>query len=78
MQELYIDRQPCDLDDGTLITLDIKSNIFTMVDKIESNRTYSVEELEKRQYPSLWMPLPYTEMRKAPLLEQNEGWETWR
>ena len=42
------------------------------------NRTYSVEELEKRQYPSLWMPLPYTEMRKAPLLEQNEGWETWR
>ena len=43
MQELYIDRQPCDLDDGTLITLDIKSNIFTMVDKIESNRTYSVE-----------------------------------
>lgn len=43
MQELYIDRQPCDLDNGTLITLDIKSNIFTMVDKIESNRTYSVE-----------------------------------
>ena len=43
MQELYIDRQSCDLDDGTLITLDIKSNIFTMVDKIESNRTYSVE-----------------------------------
>lgn len=43
MQELYIDRQPCDLDENTIITLDIKSNIFTMVDKIESNRTYSVE-----------------------------------
>lgn len=43
MQELFIDRVPCDLDDNTLITLDIKSNIFTMVDKIESNRTYSIE-----------------------------------
>ena len=49
--------------------------------KIEKNgeeKTYMVEELEKRQYPSLWLPFPYTEMRKAPLLEQNEGWETWR
>lgn len=49
--------------------------------KIEKNgeqKTYKVEELERRKYPSLWMPLPYTEMRKAPLLEQNEGWETWR
>ena len=40
--------------------------------------TYTVEELERRSFPSLWMPLPYTEMRKAPLLEQNEGWESWR
>ena len=43
MQELYIDRQLCDLDENTVITLSIKSNIFTMIDKIESNRTYSVE-----------------------------------
>jgi len=48
------------------------------IEQTGESRTYAVEELERRQYPSLWMPLPYTEMRKAPLLEQNEGWETWR
>ena len=48
------------------------------IEKNGEEKTYTVEELEKRQYPSLWLPFPYTEMRKAPLLEQNEGWETWR
>lgn len=33
---------------------------------------------ETRKYPSLWFPLPYKEMRMAPELFQNEGWESWK
>lgn len=33
---------------------------------------------ETRKYPSVWMPLPYKEMRMAPELFQNEGWESWK
>lgn len=40
--------------------------------------SYSTEELESRKYPSLWLPIPYMELRKAPLMVQNEGWETWK
>ena len=39
---------------------------------------YESVELEKRQFPSLWMPIPAGEMRRAPLLLQNEGWEAWK
>ena len=30
------------------------------------------------KYPSLWAPIPYTEIRKCPKLLQNQGWETWK
>ena len=39
---------------------------------------YTYEEIERRNYPSLWMPIPYTEIRKAAQMEQNEGWESWK
>lgn len=39
---------------------------------------YEVVKIEDRKYPSLWMPIPYGEIRKAPLMAQNEGWETWK
>ena len=39
---------------------------------------YSSELLEQRKYPSLWMPIPYMEVRKGPGIEQNEGWENWK
>lgn len=39
---------------------------------------YEIVELENRSYPSLWMPIPYREIRKASLMEQNEGWESWK
>ena len=42
MQEIYIDRQMCDVGADTQVTLAIKSNLFVMIDKIESNRTYSI------------------------------------
>lgn len=39
---------------------------------------YETVALERRSYPSLWMPIPYKEIRKAPNMEQNEGWESWK
>lgn len=42
---------------------------------MEYDYTTVVEQLE---YPSLWSPLPYMEIRRCPNMVQNEGWETWR
>lgn len=42
---------------------------------MEYDYTTIVEQLE---YPSLWSPLPYMEIRRCPNMVQNEGWETWR
>lgn len=39
---------------------------------------FSVEEAEPRAYPSLWLPIPYEEMRKGFGMFQNEGWESWK
>ena len=39
---------------------------------------YEAVELERRTYPSLWTPIPTAEVRRTPLLLQNEGWEAWK
>ena len=43
-----------------------------------SGSSYSYRQIEKRNYPSLWMPIPYKEVRIAPNLVQNKGWENWK
>lgn len=43
-----------------------------------SGGNYSYNEIERRSFPSLWMPIPYKEMRLAPGLVQNKGWEDWK
>ena len=40
--------------------------------------SYTASDIEKKSYPSLWRPLPYTEVRKCPNLIQNAGWESWK
>lgn len=46
---------------------------------IEGNAYNKVEiEGERRNYPSLWLPIPYAEVRKCPDLVQNEGWSSWK
>ena len=35
-------------------------------------------QLYTLSFPSLSMPIPYTEFRKAPELLQNGGWESWK
>lgn len=48
-----------------------------VIRELDGRLTYQEELLEQRSFPSLWLPIPYTEMRKSPLMVQNEGWETW-
>lgn len=43
-----------------------------------SSGRYSYNVIETRSFPSLWMPIPYKEMRLAPNLVQNKGWEDWK
>ncbi|MBR0299610.1 MAG: RagB/SusD family nutrient uptake outer membrane protein, partial [Bacteroidales bacterium] len=40
--------------------------------------SYSDVVLRSNYYPSLWTPVPYSELRKAPSLVQNEGWRNWK
>ena len=40
--------------------------------------SYEYAVVETLKYPSLWAPIPYTEIRKCPKLLQNQGWETWK
>lgn len=40
--------------------------------------TYTQTVIEKKNYPSLWRPLPYKEVRRCPGLVQNKGWENWK
>jgi hypothetical protein len=40
--------------------------------------TYDLNnEVEQRIFPSAYLPIPYDEILRAPLLIQNEGWEGW-
>ena len=43
-----------------------------------SGGKYTYAEIEKRSFPSLWMPIPYKELRLAPGMVQNKGWEDWK
>ena len=40
--------------------------------------SYEYPVVETLKYPSLWAPIPYTEICKCPKLLQNQGWETWK
>ena len=39
---------------------------------------YEYPEVERRHFPSQWLPLPYLEARMSDQMPQNEGWEFYR
>lgn len=39
---------------------------------------YSHETVTTLNYPSLWQPIPYLEVRRCPNLVQNKGYESWK
>lgn len=48
-----------------------------VVRSLDGKLTYEKVKIESRKYPSLWLPFPYMEVRRSPLMVQNEGWENW-
>lgn len=44
----------------------------------DGGKTYAYPEVDRRNYKSLWFPIPYLEMRKSSRMIQNEGWEAWK
>ncbi len=40
--------------------------------------TYRYEEVDTRDFPSQYLPIPAQEMRRAKNIVQNEGWEGWK
>jgi hypothetical protein len=49
------------------------------INKIDNvTYTFSKVEVEKRNFKSAYLPIPFTEMMKMSNLVQNEGWEGWK
>ncbi|MFR8804989.1 MAG: RagB/SusD family nutrient uptake outer membrane protein [Anaerovoracaceae bacterium] len=47
--------------------------------KISADGKYQLDNVvETLRFPSLWAPIPYSDIRRCGNLVQNEGWETWR
>lgn len=49
--------------------------------KNNGDGTYSYDYSQvvaKLNFPSVWIPIPYSELRKSPGLLQNKGWESWK
>lgn len=44
----------------------------------DNSLTYSTAVVEERNFKSRYLPIPYSEMKRAKGLVQNEGWENWK
>ncbi len=45
---------------------------------VSPDGVYSQEEIETRNFSSIYLPLPLQEIVKMPGMVQNEGWPTWQ
>ena len=69
-------RWTADHNDLSAINVDVKGALVTADG---SGRKYDLDnKIESRSYPSLWNPLPYSNVRRCPNLVQNKGWESWK
>lgn len=39
---------------------------------------YEYEDVDTRNFPSIWYPLPFNDMRLSPEMKQNAGWDFYR
>ena len=60
--------------DGNLATLNV--DVYGMKIVRTGNNTYTYEQvlLEKKNFKSAYMPIPYSELYNAPAIVQNKGW----
>lgn len=61
------------------VPLEQRNNAVHRVKIITSgaNSVYSTVTVDERALPSVFLPIPYSEMINSPSLVQNEGWTTW-
>lgn len=45
---------------------------------IEGEFTYTYPEVQKRNFTSPYLPIPYKEILRVSDLKQNEGWDVWK
>lgn len=57
--------------------INIPVHKMTVIKKSDGKFEYKVEELDQRIFPSLYLPIPYSEIMRDDNMEQNEGWTTW-
>lgn len=69
-------RWTADHDDLSAINVDVHG--VSVTGRLTDGYSYSQTIMERRNYPSLWVPLPYMDVRRCPNLLQNKGWESWR
>ena len=51
------------------------------VEITQSGNSYTYDfsrTLEARKFNSLWFPIPYSEILNVPVLQQNDGWDSWK
>lgn len=63
-------------DDLSAINVDVHGVKIT--GNVIDGYDYTTTLIEHKNYPSLWIPLPYLDVRRCPNLVQNRGWESWR
>ena len=69
-------RWTANTDDLSAVNVKVKG---ALVSGEAGSRSYNLDnDLETKAYPSLWNPIPYTNVRKCPNLVQNKGWESWK
>jgi hypothetical protein len=69
-----------DLQRWTTSLNDMKKPVsgIKVVKNADGTFTYQKVEVEKRDYVSAYLPIPYDEMLRMNKLVQNEGWNAWK
>lgn len=65
-------------DPDDVSALNVTVHGVTLTGNGSGGYTYATTDLEKKNYPSIWRPIPYLEIRRCPNLVQNKGWENWK
>lgn len=65
-------------DHGNLSAINVDVHGVVVSGNAADGFDYDPITVESRKYPSLWVPLPYLDVRRCPNLLQNKGWESWR
>jgi len=63
---------------GSLSDLNVKLHGVEIYRLTNGEKGYDKFEVEERKFRSLWLPIPYQDIRKYSDLIQNQGWENFK